>query len=172
MRIIKEKKIVDANAKPDIFSIIFSSCFYIGYIPKASGTFGSLFALPFFLMKEFQKPEILFSVIVICFITGIFTSRTMMKKYGDDPSVVVIDEVVGMWISILIFILLSKMPLSLFYIFVCFFFFRFFDIMKIQPAKYFDSLNSGFGIMTDDVIAGIYAGLIAFLISLTKFNPF
>lgn len=172
MRIIKEKKIVDPNAKPDLFSVIFSSCFFIGYIPKASGTFGSLFALMFFFIPGFQNTIILFVVIIICFTIGIFTSSVMMKKYGDDPSVVVIDEAAGMWLTVLIFISLNPSGMNLFYLFVCFITFRFFDIVKIQPAKFFDKMNSGLGIMTDDIISGIYAGATSFLISLTKFNPF
>lgn len=171
MRIIKEKKIVDANAKIDLFSVLFSSCFYVGYIPKASGTFGSLFGLLFFLIKGFERIEILLPVTLICFFIGILTSNVMVKRYGEDPSVVVVDEVVGMWVTILVFEILSRTNLSLFYILVSFFAFRFFDIVKIQPAKYFDDLPNGFGIMMDDVIAGIYAGAVVYLISLTNFNP-
>ena len=89
-----------------------------------------------------------------------------MKKYGDDPSVVVIDEAVGMWITVLLYIVLPHdPPLDLIHLIICFFAFRFFDITKIQPAKYFDKLNSGFGIMMDDVVAGIYAGVAAHLVS-------
>ncbi|MEO8447990.1 MAG: phosphatidylglycerophosphatase A [bacterium] len=172
MRIIKHKKIVDPDAKPDLFSILFTSCFYVGYIPKASGTFGSLFALLFLFINGFQNPTVLLISIIVCFIIGIYTSKVMMKKFGDDPSVVVIDEVVGMWITILVFILLSMGNLSLFYMMVCFFCFRFFDIFKLQPAKYFDDRNTGYGVMMDDVIAGVYAGITTYLISMTKFNPF
>jgi len=171
LRLFKEKKIVDENANVDLFSVLFSSCFYIGFIPKASGTFGSMFALLFFLIKGFEKLEVLMGAVVVSFILGIITSKVMMKKYGDDPSVVVIDEVVGMWITLLVFSLLSGLEISLFYLIISFFAFRFFDIIKTQPAKYFDRLDTAFGVMMDDVIAGIYAGIVVYLISLTKFNP-
>ena len=108
MRFIKEKIITDQNAKVDVFSNLFSSCFYIGYIPKASGTFGSLFGILFFLIDDFKKPEILLPAIIICFIAGIFTSGVMMKKFGDDPSVVVIDEVVGIWITVMVYLFFTK----------------------------------------------------------------
>ena len=157
MRLIKEKKIVDENAEVDFFSNIFSSFFYTGYFPKASGTFASLAALVIFLLKIFQDPAMLSLLILLTFAAGIYTTKTMMKRFGDDPSVVVIDEAVGMWITVLIFILLNSS--------VCFFAFRFFDITKIQPAKYFDNLHSGFGVMMDDVIAGVYAGLASSLVS-------
>ncbi len=98
------------------------------------------------------------------------TSKKVMKKYGDDPSVVVIDEAVGMWITVLVFILLSGTPASFFYLIMSFLAFRFFDITKLQPAKYFDRLNSGFGIIMDDVVAGIYAGIAVYLIWLSKLD--
>ncbi|MEO6695397.1 MAG: phosphatidylglycerophosphatase A, partial [Ignavibacteria bacterium] len=79
MRFIKVIKIVDENAKVDLFSILFSSCFYIGYIPKASGTFGSLFGLLFFFIKGFEKIEILLAAIIICFLAGVVTSKVMMR---------------------------------------------------------------------------------------------
>jgi len=171
LRLIKTRKVVDENAKVDLLSVLFSSCFYIGFIPKASGTFGSMFALLFFFVKGFEKQEILLGAIAVSFILGIITSKVMMKKYGDDPSVVVIDEVVGMWITILVFTLLSGQEISPFYLIISFFSFRFFDILKTQPAKYFDKQDSAFGLMMDDVIAGIYAGIVVYLTSLTKFNP-
>ena len=165
MRLIKEKKIVDENAEVDFFSNIFSSFFYTGYFPKASGTFASLAALVIFLLKIFQDPAMLSLLILLTFAAGIYTTKTMMKRFGNDPSVVVIDEAVGMWITVLIFILLTHENISILNSSVCFFAFRFFDITKIQPAKYFDNLHSGFGVMMDDVIAGVYAGLASYLVS-------
>ncbi len=170
MRLIKERKITDANAKIDFFSNLFSSFFFTGYFPKASGTVGSLAALFIFFFKVFYNPIVLFSLIVFSFAIGIVTSKKVMKKYGDDPSVVVIDEAIGMWITILVFILLSGAPVSVFYLITSFLAFRFFDITKLQPAKYFDSRNTGFGIIMDDVVAGIYAGITVYLISLSKLD--
>ncbi len=172
MRIIKEKKVVDSSVRIDFLSNVISSFFFTGYSPKASGTVASFASLFIFYFKIFENPFLLFILIVVSFITGVFTSKTMMKKYGSDPSVVVIDEAAGMWLTVLIFILISGKPLSLYYLLAGFFAFRFFDITKLQPAKYFDELDSGFGIMMDDIIAGIYAGITAVLISLIKFNPF
>ncbi|MBK6773985.1 MAG: phosphatidylglycerophosphatase A [Ignavibacteria bacterium] len=162
MRLIKEKIITDENAKVDMFSNLFASCFYIGYFPKASGTFGSLFGVLFFLFEDFKRPEILLPSIIICFIAGIYTSKVMMKRFGDDPSVVVIDEVVGMWITVMVYLFFSKGEYGIYTLILLFFFFRFFDIVKIQPAKYYDNSKTAFGVMMDDVIAGIYAGLSAF----------
>lgn len=162
MRFIKEKAVADESVKVDLFSRIFSSCFFIGYIPKASGTFGSLFGLLFFLIDDFRKPEILIPAIIVCFITGIFTSAVMMKRYGDDPSVVVIDEVVGMWITVMVYLFFTKGEYGIYTLILLFFAFRFFDIVKVQPAKFYDNSRTAFGVMMDDVIAGIYAGVSAF----------
>ena len=161
MKFIKEKKIVDKDVKIDFFSLIFSSAVFVGFIPKASGTFGSLFALIFFLIPRFNDLIIIAPVTIIVFFLGIITSSNMSKKYGDDPSVVVIDEVAGMWMTILILKLffLKSGNINLLTLTVAFFTFRFFDIFKIFPATYFDKIKSGFGIMMDDVIAGIYAGI-------------
>lgn len=165
MRLIKEKKVVDESVKINFFVNIFSSFFYTGYFPKASGTVASAAALFIFYFRIFHNPLALVTLILLCFVIGAYTSKVMINKFGDDPSVVVIDEAVGMWLTVLIFILFSNSDLSLLYIFICFFAFRFFDITKIQPARYFDRLNSGFGIMMDDVVAGIYAGAAALLVS-------
>ncbi|MBS1518754.1 MAG: phosphatidylglycerophosphatase A [Bacteroidetes bacterium] len=165
MRFLKKRKTVNENFHPDIFSTLFSSCFYIGFIPKASGTFGSIFGLIFFLFGGFYRPEILVPVIILCFAAGIFASGNMMKRYGDDPSEVIVDEVIGMWITVLVFFILSgdNSALTALQAAVLFLTFRFFDIFKIQPAKYFDKLETAFGVMMDDVIAGIYAGAASYL---------
>ena len=172
MKFIKTKKIVDANARVDKFSLLFTSCFFTGFIPKASGTFGSLFGLLFFYFNGFQRTEVLLPLIIVCFIIGIPTSKVIMKKYGDDPSVIVIDEVIGMWITVLVFKILipESFNISIQYFLILFFSFRFFDIFKIQPSKYFDKMKSAFGVLMNDVIAGIYAGIVVYLISLTGLN--
>jgi phosphatidylglycerophosphatase A len=78
----------------------------------------------------------------------------MEKRYGHDPAEVTIDEVLGMWISLLL------LPKKIFIVIAAFFIFRFFDIIKPFPARKFDAMHGGLGIMMDDVIAGIYANII------------
>ena len=75
------------------------------------------------------------------------------KRYGDDPSIVVIDEIVGMWITLLF------LPKSFMISLIAFILFRAHDIVKIPPARQLESLRNGFGIMLDDVVAGAYANL-------------
>ncbi len=163
MRLIKRKKIVDPDIKVDLFSVFFSSGFFTGYAPAASGTVGSAFALLFYLIPGFLNPFISASSILVCFTVGIFTSEKMIKRYGDDPSVVVIDEIVGMWITVFIAGFLSFGYPT---IIIGFFMFRLFDIIKLYPASFFDKVKNGFGIMMDDVIAGVYGGFSTIIILL------
>lgn len=168
MKLYKTKKIVDADAEVGFLSLIFASGLYTGFMPFASGTFGSIFGSLFFFLKDFQRAEILIPSIVICALISIPASKEVMKKYGDDPSVIVIDEVIGMWISVLVFQFFNGISSDLNFknliiVFLCF---RLFDIIKIQPSKYFDDMKSATGVILDDVIAGIYAGVAAYLITL------
>ena len=78
-----------------------------------------------------------------------------MEAWDDtDPKAVVVDEWVGMWIA------LYLVPYDLLWGFVAFFLFRLFDILKPGPVKIFDNLHSSFGVMMDDVVAGILALLV------------
>lgn len=167
MRLIKKKKIVNPNIKVNFFSVIFASGLFTGYVPIASGTAGSAFALLFFLIPGFINIYVFLPVIMLCFLIGIYTSNKMVKRYGDDPSVVVIDEILGMWLTIYISSFFSYGYLS---IVIGFLMFRLFDIVKLYPASYFDKLKTGFGIMMDDVIAGIYGGIATSVILLLLKN--
>jgi phosphatidylglycerophosphatase A len=125
--------------------------FYSGYSPVAPGTAGSVVGILFFLIPGFGTPIPLATAVIIGFFIGTYTSNRMEKRFGEDPSIVVIDEIVGMWISLLF------LPNNLFVIFTAFILFRIFDIVKPQPARYMEKFPHGWGIMLDDVVAGIYA---------------
>ncbi len=163
MRIIKKKEIIDNNIRVNFFTLIFNSFFFIGFIPVASGTFASAFSLLPFLIKPFNDIFVLILFIVIFFIISVFTGKSLIEKYGKDPSIFVMDEVIGMWLTMFIIrIFFSDILLTDFVI--GFLSFRFFDIVKIQPSIYFDKLNNSFGILMDDVISGIYAGFASSLL--------
>lgn len=170
MAIIKRKNVIDPDHKVGGFSEIFTSVFFIGHIPVASGTFGTAAGLLIFFIDAVNSYYILIPLIIICFFLGIITSNRMMPRYGHDPSVVVIDEVVGAWVAMLF--VLPVMNFVDFYVqciilSVVFITFRFFDIVKVWPSRKFDRMDSGFGIMMDDVIAGLYAGVFSFIIVYT-----
>jgi len=141
------------NKSIPLFTKLIATGFYSGYSPIAPGTAGSVVGILFFLIPGFESLIPLSISITIVFFIGVLTSNRMEKILGEDPSQVVIDEIVGMWISVLF------LPKGLIVAFMAFIFFRIFDIVKPQPARYMEKFQHGWGIMLDDVIAGIYANL-------------
>lgn len=138
------------------FSEIIGTMFYIGKIPLAPGTWGSLVAL---LLWYLIKPKIIDPLFLLItgglFFIGIAVSEIITRELDNyDPKEIVIDEWVGMWIA------LYLVPHSIFWGLVSFFLFRFFDIFKPGPVQIMDDIHSPIGVMLDDVIAGILALLV------------
>lgn len=131
-----------------------------GFSPFASGTVGSAFALLFLFIPGFSAWYVLLAASVVVFAVAVPYATKAEHVYGEDPSMVVIDEVVGMWITLAS----PLLPVDWLYVVVGFFLFRFFDIIKPPPAKYFDRRPGGFGIMADDVVAAIYANIVSHLL--------
>jgi len=125
-----------------------------GLFPKAPGTIGSIAALPFGLALLYYTDAItLFVASAVLFVIGCWAADIYEKNAGQkDPSAVVIDEVVGVWLA------LVPTGLDMLWVTVAFIAFRFFDILKPWPVSYADKhLKGGFGIMVDDVFAGLMA---------------
>ena len=129
---------------------------YVGRLPIAPGTWGSLAALTaWYFLKPYLSDPLFLLINGAIFFIGIAASEILMEAWDDtDPKAVVVDEWVGMWIA------LYLVPYDLLWGFVAFFLFRFFDIIKPGPVKIFDNLHSSFGVMMDDVVAGILALLV------------
>lgn len=132
-----------------------ASGFGVGYIPVASGTFGSLLGLAIYALLVKTSIFWFLATIVLLFVIGIYVSDIaediLLTK---DPSLVVIDEVTGYLVAMFSF------PAQWEFIVFGFFIFRFFDIAKIWPASYFDrKTQKGTTIMMDDIIAGIYTNI-------------
>ena len=124
--------------------------FYLGKLPFAPGSWGSLGALLLWLLLPVTF-SIHLTVIVILFVLGIYSSNKMAIYMEDhDPSEVVIDEVVGMGIS------LFMLPHSLGFYLLAFILFRIFDIVKPWFIYRIQNLSGGWGIMLDDVLAGLF----------------
>ncbi len=131
---------------------VIASCFYIGYIPGAPGTYGSLFAL--LLISQFNILTKNISVIAFIII-GLLSSTLMEKHTGKkDDQRIVIDEFVGMLIT---FYFIEP---NFTYLIVGFILFRLYDIYKPYPIKKIQNLPSGWGIMLDDILAGVYARIV------------
>ena len=141
--------------------VIIATFFGAGKFPFASGTLGSLVALPIISIVHSQfGPVVLIGFAITLFFAGIWASQVYIGISGDkDPSPVVIDEVVGQAVAI------SFIPLGLFEYAVAFFLFRFFDVTKVWPANWAEKRpNAGLAVMLDDVIAGLYAGALSVIV--------
>ena len=144
------------------FEKFLGSGFYTGYIPFASGTFGSVAGLMIYYIPGFEKPIILIPAIILFTILGIFIGNKFEINYGKDPAECTIDEVVGMWISLIL--LPKKFYISIF----AFIVWRIFYIIKPAPARQAEKLNGGLGIMMDDIIAGLYTAILVNAILILK----
>ena len=161
------------NNFPDLtkFSHLSATFFGIGLLPFAPGTWGSLAALLlFFCFIYLQLSLFLFIFLFLCiFVFSIFVCQIASKDLDEkDHKAIVIDEVVGAWLSFLFIPLIGIYNFSTSewqkdsYLAACILIilFRFFDILKPHPISFVDKkIKSGFGIVLDDLLAGIFAGL-------------
>lgn len=134
-----------------------------GLAPKAPGTFGTLAAVPLYYFLSFLSVEIYLAVIVIGSLVGIWICHITSRDMGvHDHKAIVWDEFIGYWITMLM------VPFSIQWAIVGFILFRFFDIVKPYPICWLDKkVDGGLGIMIDDIVAGLFAGLsLQFLIYL------
>lgn len=137
-------------------SEIIGTVFYVGRFPFAPGTMGSLVAL---LVWYLLKPSIIDPLFLLItgglFFIGIAVSTVLIEAWNEkDPKEIIIDEWVGMWIS------LYLVPHTILWGLVAFFFFRVFDILKPGPVQVMDDMDDAIGVMMDDVVAGILACLV------------
>jgi phosphatidylglycerophosphatase A len=127
-----------------------------GLIQPAPGTWGTLGALPFGIaILMFGGIYHLLVATLIVFILGLWSAKHFERMVREkDSGMIVIDEVVGMWITLIPAVLT---PIS---IGIAFILFRLFDIIKPWPIGWMDKkINGAMGVMLDDVMAGIYAAL-------------
>ena len=142
-------------------NLLFISFFNVGKIKFAPGTFASLITcVIFFLFINFINFQIFFILTLIIFFYSLYAINNTYKYFeSDDPSEIVIDEVIGQMIPLLsipIFETLYPTSLIIYCIF-WFFIFRLFDIWKPFPINYIDKNTKGaLGIMFDDILAGIF----------------
>ena len=138
------------------FSEIICTVLYIGKLPLAPGTFGSLAALVcWFFIKPFLSDPLFLLLTGGIFFLGIACSEIIVSAGNvKDPQFIVIDEWVGMWIG------LYLVEHSMFWCLAAFFCFRIFDIFKPGPIGEMDAMDGGIGVMMDDVVAGILTCLL------------
>jgi phosphatidylglycerophosphatase A len=136
--------------------LFLSSGTYLGYIPFASGTFGTLWGLPIFYVLSaqtfwFQVLIIIASIGLAIYLAG--QAEDFLRR--KDPSQVVIDEIVGYMVTV------AGMPFSWTTAISGFIIFRIMDIVKPYPIRKIDQkMPGGWGIVLDDVLAGVYCQII------------
>lgn len=136
-------------------AVFLATVAYCGYFPIAPGTVGSAAGLIVYLLVWWTRsPIVEVSLIVVTFVVGTWAATHAEHYFGAiDPGQVVIDEVLGMLVT------LAFIPVGWTGALAGFFLFRVFDVIKPYPANRLEKLHGGFGIMADDGMAGIYANI-------------
>lgn len=146
-----------------IFHNIIATGFGAGYFPYGPGTMGAILAMAIYIGLSFTLSYsslfiVLLALIVVFTVLGVWSGTVSEKYWGEDPSRVVVDEMVGQWI------VMTAIPQSLGwkYILASLILFRFFDIVKPLGVRKMEQLGGGLGIMADDILAGIYGAMVLF----------
>lgn len=140
--------------RPNFLDKLISTGLGTGLSPVAPGTVGSILALLVYSIPGFERLVVMIPMIAIFFTWGTYSADRMEVVYGHDPSRVVIDEIVAVWISLLF------LPKRLVLAIMAFLVFRVLDIIKPWPANLIDRRDRGISIMMDDVVCGVYANLL------------
>ena len=142
-----------------LFHIIIASGFGSGFSPFAPGTAGALVAViiwtVLFYVIPFNILLVVTSLLIVLFTAaGIWSADKLESEWGKDPSKVVVDEMVGVWIALL------AVPVGNVWYILFAFLFWFFDIFKPLGIRKMEQLEGGIGVMADDILAGIYSFLL------------
>jgi len=137
-----------------------------GYAPFGPGTFGTALGLIFYVIfayafgivdsqaQDRNLDLLLIGLIVVFTWLGTWSAKVLESEWGHDPGKIVIDETIGVWITILF------IPFSWLNVLLAFVIFRFFDILKPLGIRTIDEkLHSPFSVMLDDIVAGIYSAI-------------
>jgi phosphatidylglycerophosphatase A len=138
------------------FISLLATGFGVGYSPVAPGTLGTLIAIPvYYFLSEIPSP--LYEITLIgFFFLSVWVSENAERLFGKkDDQRIVIDEIIGFLITML------WVPKTIRFVIIGFFLFRFFDILKPFPIRHVEKrFKGGFGVVLDDVAAGVYANIV------------
>ena len=143
-----------AGTRPTDLATLLATWFGAGFLPVAPGSWGALTALPCAaLLVWLGGPLLVLAAGAVLFVLGIWAADAYMQTVQvHDPAAIVIDEVVGQWVT------LALLPLDPLMYALGFVLFRVLDVLKPWPANFIDrAMTGGLGVMLDDVVAGAYA---------------
>ena len=137
----------------------------VGFFPYGPGTMGALFAIVvwYLLSLLVSMPSLIgitLALVVLFTFLGAWSATVSERYWGEDPSRVVIDEVVGQWIVLLAI----PFDFQLWHVIVALALFRFFDIVKPLGVRKMENFKGGWGIMADDILAGVYGFIVLHLL--------
>jgi phosphatidylglycerophosphatase A len=137
-------------------AVFLATVAYCGYFPIAPGTAGSAAGLVVYVLVRWtHSPSVEVAAIVATMVAGSWAATHAERFFGGiDPGPVVIDEVLGMLVT------LAFIPVGWSGALAGFVIFRVFDVIKPYPANRLEKLHGGFGIMADDAMAGVYANIV------------
>ena len=139
------------------FAVFFASGFYSGFAPFAPGTFGSIVgSIMVYVLLTFhmiKSPWTLLGLSLMCFAIGFWSIKRLPASWEHDDQRIVIDEVLGIFIS------LCFVPINLQTILLSLVLFRLYDIFKPLGIRKFDNLSSDMSVLLDDALAGVYANI-------------
>jgi len=146
---------------PDKLALVLSSCFGVGLIPVAQGTFGTLAAIPLATALDPLTPMAGAYALFFFILLAVWVSaRSAGALEKEDPGEVVIDEVAGFLLTLFL------LPTTAFNLCLGFILFRLFDILKPYPIRRLEKIGGGAGIVLDDLLAGIYANVCMRIVTL------
>jgi phosphatidylglycerophosphatase A len=136
--------------------VFVATCGYLGYVPIAPGTFGSAAGLAVLAAVRWTgSPPFELVAIALIFVVGVWSGNIAEKHFGGvDPAPVVLDEVLGMLIT------LALIPVNVTGAIVGFLVFRLLDVIKPWPANRMEALPGGLGVMADDAMAAVYGNIV------------
>jgi len=154
------------EGKTNYIILFLAAGFGAGYVPIAPGTAGTLVAIPIFLVLSSIPFPLHELTVLTFFFFASWISGEAQSSWGrkDDPRIV-IDEIMGYLITML------WLPKTVLFIVLGFFLFRFFDIVKPPPIRLLEGVKGGYGVVLDDVLAGVYVNIVLQIVSLFIKSP-
>ncbi len=145
----------------NFFVLLFATGFGVGFSPIVPGTMGTLMAIPiYYFLSSISTPLYELTLATLFFFSSWIAGQAERYWEKKDDQRIVIDEIMGFLVTML---WLPKSPL---FIIAGFLLFRFFDILKPFPIRRLQRVKAGYGVVLDDVLAGVYANLVLCLINM------